>query len=80
MKITINSEPVELSDQEAKDGLAYQQIVDRADSGRSKQALHTITYFARGEGDQQRSGTICPGQRLIPCEGMHIAAMVTDNA
>jgi hypothetical protein len=79
MLITINAQKKDVQ----ATHLTYQEIVDMADSGRSKQALHSITYSVRGTGDKQgweRSGLISPGQTLELADGMHISAMVTDNA
>jgi hypothetical protein len=76
MKITINTTKIETD----KTELTYQEIVDLADSGRSKQALHTIVYRVRGPKDWERSGTITPGQKLELAENMNITALVTDNA
>ena len=64
-----------------KTHLTYQEIVDLADSGRSKSCLHSIIYSVRGQGDWYRDGTVTPGsQPLELAEGMIISAMVTDNA
>lgn len=76
MKIRVNHREVEVS----QAVLTYQEIVDLADSGRSKSALHSITYRVRGPGDSERSGTVTPGRSIELAEGMVISAMVTDNA
>jgi hypothetical protein len=68
MLITINAQKKDVQ----ATHLTYQEIVDMADSGRSKQALHSITYSVRGTGDKQgweRSGadarfrTACTSRR-----------------
>ncbi len=62
------------------ESMTYQDIVSLADSGRSKDALHSIAYSTKRSGDTERSGCIAPGETLVLEEGMVISAMVTDNA
>ncbi len=60
--------------------LNYEQIVAMADSGRSKECLHTIIYRIKKDG-WEKSGTIYPGSAPVEVHpGMVISAMVTDNA
>jgi hypothetical protein len=64
-----------------KTHLSYQEIVDIADSGRAKTALHTIVYHVRLSGDLHRDGCVFPGSPPLElAEDMRITALVTDNA
>jgi len=63
-----------------QDSVGYNDIVSRADSGRSKKCLHTITYYVRTSEDGVRQGTIYPGKTVKLAEGMEFSAYVTDNA
>jgi hypothetical protein len=59
--------------------LTYEKAVELADSGRSKQALHSVT-FRRGGDPAKPEGILAPGESTPACEGMVVCAMVTDNA
>jgi hypothetical protein len=56
--------------------LSYEEVVQRADSGRSKTLLHSVTYHVRGG----RSGSLTPGQSVTVEDGMVFNAYVTDGA
>jgi hypothetical protein len=75
VKISINGDEHEVEAAE----LTYQEIVDLADSGRSKSALHSVTFKAKS-GDWSLSGMVHPGQSVAISEGMVINAFVTDGA
>lgn len=76
MRIIINGTEKEVPGE----SMSYQELVDIADSGRSKQALHTVVYSTKRSGDTQRSGCIAPGETLRLEEGIRITALVTDGA
>ena len=40
----------------------------------------SVTYFARGEGDSYRSGTMYSGKTIKLADGMQIDAVRTNNA
>lgn len=59
--------------------VSYQQIVDLADSGRSKECLHTITYCDGPS--ENREGTLSPKSKPVLLKnGMNFGAYVTDGA
>lgn len=58
--------------------LTYQQIVDLADSGRSKNCFHSVIYD-KGYAPKYQ-GQVCRGQTVRVREGMRISAYVTDSA
>lgn len=74
--ITINGEKFTLD----QDTVGYDDIVSRANSGRSKKCLHTVTYYVRTSEDGARQGIIWPGRVILLDEGMDFNACVTDNA
>lgn len=63
--------------------LSYERIVELADSGRSKEALHTVVYRVKF-GEWERTGTLYPGSPPLGLDpaasSTVISAMVTDNA
>lgn len=59
--------------------ISYQQVVDLADSGRSKKCLHTICYH--GGPDGKYEGCMSPVDKpMFLKNGMHFSAYVTDGA
>lgn len=67
--LTVNGRTKTLNVEE----LSYEDIVGLANTGRK--ALHTVVWVGGG-----REGSLCPGQAVRVCNGMHITALVTDNA
>jgi hypothetical protein len=58
--------------------IPYEEVVALANTGRT--ALHSVTYFWRGDGDVQRSGILYPEKSVAVADKMRFTAVVTDNA
>jgi hypothetical protein len=58
--------------------IPYEEVVALANTGRT--ALHSVTYFWRGDGDVQRSGILYPEKCVTVADNMRFTAVVTDNA
>lgn len=76
MKVIVNGETKETD----KTHLNYWDAVMLA-FGEPKMALQTITYYARGSGDNYRSGIISPHKPGVEiCEGMRFNICYTGDA
>lgn len=68
--------------------ISYDQIVALADSGRSKECLHSVSYsyktLIKDDKDEavkvRITGTVIPGADVAVHDGMVINAFVTDGA
>lgn len=74
MKIIINGSEVHVGP--AK--LSYADVVQLG--GEPHGPTYTMTYHAKLEGDLSRDGSLAPGEKVEPCEGMIFSFIVTGNA
>lgn len=72
MNITINGKAHWWSEP----SITHEQICELA----GKPLHASVTYFARMEGDAERSGLTYQGKSIQPSDGMVISCMVTGNA
>lgn len=64
MQIDVNGERFDVQRAE----ITYEAIVGLAGHPDSKSL--TVTYYARLEGDTSRSGTLYPGKKIEPSDGL----------
>jgi hypothetical protein len=58
--------------------ITYEAIAGLAGHSDSKELL--VTYYARIEGDMERKGTLSPGKKITPCDGLVFNAVHTGGA